>query len=761
MKTRTILIAAMILLFSCSNPPINGKGLSTMGFYSPSQSIIALLEKKDKGCHEHFMLGVAYKKEKKYKNAMFHFANSCFASHRDPGLRLFSNPVYQFVKGYHVKSDYYDDAVYELADLFFLYGEHGFVVKFIDLMGGGHSALHRDALLLKSKSLAVQKKYDEALSILKKLLGSYDDPESRSVILLRTGSILEKKSDYKNAVDHYISVFEVDVKGWQAASAADLLTALMEKSPRELNEREKLLFAKALYYAKMYRESIALLRTIKPEPADRAETDTYLVRALTRDNGAAAVQALIKERSGDSALLKALGDEYWDMGNKNSAVATYLQVIKSGKEPYAQAAHQRTARFLEENKRAGHEQYLLDYKNKYSDDHAGHFLWLMARNMIRGKKNDRAIQFLEESVSKYPKGSHSDECRFWLHKIYAASGSNDKALAAAIQIVAVNPDSPYTWLLIKQQSALFSEQDLEKQFSRAAQEQKSDAALYWHALLLAKQRSMKKRTERIGKLDSPDIGRYRELGNMISSMKTSSGYGGAFKKLDAYFLVGYSAGINREMKLLPRSREARKDKYIALAHYSRKYGYAFLEVFSCLELFKLLGLKENIALMPEEMADMLFPTPFEDCVSKYSALYSVDRNIIYSLVKAESLFKQNAVSSAGASGLMQLMPSTARGIARGLRLENYDLADPCTSIQLGAKYISGLMKEFKNNYQYAVAAYNAGAGNVNKWMERYKNEDMDYFTEFTPFIETRYYILRTDKFLTQYGIIHGEKTSAR
>ncbi len=760
MKTRNALIIALMLLFSCSNPPISGNGLSTIGFYSPSQSVISLLEEKQKGCHEHFMLGIAYKKEKKYKNAMFHFANSCFKSHRDPKLRLFSHPVYQFIKAYHMKSDYYDDAVFELADLFFLYGEHGFVLKFIDLMPRSHSALYRDAMLLKSKSLAVQKKYDEALSVLKKLLTDFDDSESRSVILLRTGSLLEKKSDFIGALDRYTRVFEVNVKGWQAASAADILTALMEKSPRELKAREKLLFARALYHGKKYKESIALLRSLKPQPSNQAEVDTYLAKALTRDNATAAVQALIKERSGNAALLMTHGDELWNMGNKNNAITVYQQVIKAGTEPYAQAALQRTARFLEENKRAGHEQYLTDYKNKYSDDHAGHFLWLMARNMIRAKNNDRAVQYLEESISKYPKGSHSDECRFWLHKIHSGSGSNDRALKSAMQIVAVNPDSPYTWLLIKQQASRYSEQDLGQQFSKAVQEKNSDAALYWHALLLAKQQSMKKRTARFGKLDTPDIDRYRDMEKTISAMKTSSGYGGSFKKLDAYFMVGYSAGINREMKLLPKTRESRKDKYIALAHYSRKYGYAFLEVFSCLELLKLLDLKENIALMPEETAAMLFPAPFNECISKYSSLYAVDKSIIYALIKAESLFKQNAVSSAGASGLMQLMPSTARGIARGLRLDRYDLADPCTSIQLGAKYIAGLLKQFKGNYQYAVAAYNAGAGNVNKWKDRYKNEDMDYFTEFTPFIETRYYILRTDKFLTQYTIIHGGKTPA-
>ncbi len=756
MKTRNAFIAVLMALFACSNPPTSGNGLSTLGFYSTPRSIIARLEAGRKGYREHFLLGVAYKKEKKYKNAMFHFAQSSFRSHRDPRLRLFSQPILQFVKGYHIKSDYYDDAVFELADLFYLYGEHGSVIKFVDLMSKSHSALYRDAMLLKSKSQATLKQYDDACAVLAKLESDYDDPDSRSIIRLRTGSLLEKKSDYAGAIDSYLRVLEVDVKGWQAASAADLLQALLVKKPRTLRFRESLLFAKALYHGKRHKESIAILRALRPDQADRADVDAFLVRALTRDNAAAA-QAFIRERSNDAALLKAHGDELWNMGNKNNAITVYQQVIKAGQEPHAQAALQRTAKFLEERKRAGYERYLIDYKNRYSDDSSGHFLWLMARNLIRSKNNERALALLEESVATYPKGSHSDESRFWLHKIYSQKGDNDKALKAAIEMAVTNPDSPYTWLLLKQQAAASTVERLGEEFEKARDDKNSDAALYRHALLLVKERSMAKRTARIGTLKSPDIARYRDLEKSIAAMKTSSGYGGVLKRIEPYFSVGYSAGINREMKLIPRTREARKDKYIALAHFSRKYRYAFLEVFSCLELLKLFELKENIALMPAETVETLFPAPFNECVSRYGSLYAVDTDIIYALMKAESLFKQNAVSSAGASGLMQLMPSTARGIARGLRLAEYDLADPCTSIQLGTKYISGLMRQYRGNYQYMVAAYNAGAGNVNKWMERYKNEDMDYFTEFTPFIETRYYILRTDKFVTQYGLIRGGK----
>jgi soluble lytic murein transglycosylase len=130
-------------------------------------------------------------------------------------------------------------------------------------------------------------------------------------------------------------------------------------------------------------------------------------------------------------------------------------------------------------------------------------------------------------------------------------------------------------------------------------------------------------------------------------------------------------------------------------------------------------------------------------------------------MKAESLFKQTAVSSAGASGLMQLMPGTAKGVARGLKLERYNLNDPCTSIQLGAKYISGLYRESGGNFQYMVASYNAGAGNVEKWKAKMQSDDMDYFTEFTPFIETRYYILRTEKFLTQYNVLYSRQNSGQ
>ena len=72
---------------------------------------------------------------------------------RNNRIRLFPHPVYRFIKGYHFKSELYDDAVYQIADLFYLYREFKYVIKFIDLLEPEGTALYRDALLLRAKAL--------------------------------------------------------------------------------------------------------------------------------------------------------------------------------------------------------------------------------------------------------------------------------------------------------------------------------------------------------------------------------------------------------------------------------------------------------------------------------------------------------------------------------------------------------------------------------------------------------------------------------
>jgi soluble lytic murein transglycosylase len=174
-----------------------------------------------------------------------------------------------------------------------------------------------------------------------------------------------------------------------------------------------------------------------------------------------------------------------------------------------------------------------------------------------------------------------------------------------------------------------------------------------------------------------------------------------------------------------------------------------------LSIFKI---KENLSVLPNTFSEALYPYGFEECVVKESKAYDIKPEKILAMIKIESNFNYNAVSPVGATGLMQIMPQTGKGIARNLKIAEYDLNDPCTSIKFGVNYISWLGKYYKGQIEYMVAAYNGGPGNVDKWKVRELNsKDIDYFSEFTPFNETRDYIFRTKKYIIQYESIYKNR----
>ncbi len=763
-RLNAIFAAALFSALSCGTAGSGGEELPALGFYSTPGEVIARLGTNPRGAREHFMLGVAHRSDKRHKNAIFHFANSCFTSRRSASLRLFPQPVYQFVRGFGFKSDYYDDAVYEIGRLFSNYGEHAYAAKFADLVSKDSGVLYRDAMLLKSSSLASAGKNGEALATLEEILDRCDDPDSRALIQIRIGSLRGKEGDRAGSLDAYLAVLALNARGWQSSTAAKQLMLIMKDKPRELTQQERLRYGKALFHAKEYGESLTVLESAPFTGDHRGEAAAYRVRALVREKQDGKAEALVRdpENAKFSALLaKARADETWSSGRKSQSIPIYETIIRSGREPQARESLERVGGFMEERRRAGFERYLIDYKDRYRDETAGHFLWLLGRSMIRGKNHDGAIRHLEESLAVRPRGKSSGACRFWLHKLYAAKGDATRAEETARDLVVFNPDSSYTWLLITRLSPGMSEGDLAAEYRKAVDGGQSERALYFHALLMTRERSLERAEARMDDIDSPDIARYREVEKTIAGLRTSSSYGGTLARIDRYFAAGYLAGVYRELRPLLAREESRKDRLIALAHYGGRYGHAYLNAHSRVRLLGLFDLRENITLMPVESSRALFPAPFGECVKRQGEDFSVSRNLLYAVMKAESFFRHDAVSSAGAMGLMQIMPATARGLARALGIRDFTLVDPCTSIRLGARYIADLKRQFGGSFPHMVAAYNAGPGNVKKWQDRMSGEDMDYFTEFTPFFETRHYILRTGKFLAQYGIIHPEHEAPR
>ena len=150
------------------------------------------------------------------------------------------------------------------------------------------------------------------------------------------------------------------------------------------------------------------------------------------------------------------------------------------------------------------------------------------------------------------------------------------------------------------------------------------------------------------------------------------------------------------------------------------------------------------------MLTKVYKLEYTEYVKKYANEYNVDEYLIYAIIKAESNFEPNAESHRGAKGLMQLMYSTAEDIAKriNVNLNEDNILEPDININLGTKYISMLIQKY-DNINLALAAYNAGSGNVDGWIEKGTLKADGSDIENVPFTETNNYVR---KILRDYEI---------
>ena len=145
----------------------------------------------------------------------------------------------------------------------------------------------------------------------------------------------------------------------------------------------------------------------------------------------------------------------------------------------------------------------------------------------------------------------------------------------------------------------------------------------------------------------------------------------------------------------------------------------------------------------------IFPLKYIDSIKEYSDEFNVDKFLILSVIKVESNFNKSALSEKNAKGLMQVIDSTANYVAKQLHVESFDIFDEDTNIRFGIYYLSYLINKFEI-VKTALCAYNAGEGNVKKWLNdsRYSFDGKNL--TYIPFSETRNYIKKIEKSFSKY-----------
>ncbi|MFZ4859265.1 MAG: transglycosylase SLT domain-containing protein [Desulfuromonadaceae bacterium] len=153
-----------------------------------------------------------------------------------------------------------------------------------------------------------------------------------------------------------------------------------------------------------------------------------------------------------------------------------------------------------------------------------------------------------------------------------------------------------------------------------------------------------------------------------------------------------------------------------------------------------------------------YPLAYTELVSQNARLNGLSEGLVYSLIRAESGFAPAVKSSAGAIGLMQMMPATAKMTAREKGEFNpQNLTVPEYNIRLGTKHLHDLMKEQGGDVISVAAAYNAGSAALERWKKKYKGLSVDEFIENIPYEETRNYVKKVYASAATYRQLYGIK----
>lgn len=297
-----------------------------------------------------------------------------------------------------------------------------------------------------------------------------------------------------------------------------------------------------------------------------------------------------------------------------------------------------------------------------------------------------------------------------------------------------------------------------------AEEEESERWLYWRARAL----------EHLDRSD-PEYGTAQQIYSRLALTRNFYGFLAADILGRDYTLVDRPAnppaqaldsvrnlpGMRRARELLNLNRvvEARREWFYATR------GFEAPDLLAAAKLAERWGwYRKSIQSMIEarywDDLELRFPLAYRDAVNDASASTDIEPTLLFAIARQESAFAADARSPAGAMGLMQLMPSTARRTARsiGVKYRYWDLIDPMQNLRLGSRYLHQLLNQFNGNHILAAAAYNAGPERVKEWLsDKDQGLPYDIWIETIPYRETRGYVQNVLAFSVIYGYRLGKQ----
>jgi soluble lytic murein transglycosylase-like protein len=342
----------------------------------------------------------------------------------------------------------------------------------------------------------------------------------------------------------------------------------------------------------------------------------------------------------------------------------------------------------------------------------GENLWLAAWYEIMARLDPDALATLEAYLARYPNADYTANALFWKAKLLDANGDVAGRDSALARLATVRPYDYFTW---RARELGFLPADpprsIESGFAfpgiRPASELddiRIRRALELEAVALVDRAALEWRLAQAANRNDPSL---------------------AFGLADLYARAGQTS---RSMR-------------IAMSEFRDVVRHGAPDV-------------------PQRFWELLYPRAHWELITRESERNGVDPWLVSSIIRQESAFEPTVVSSAGAVGLMQIMPNDASRMAAsaglGRTVRRADLFDVETSIRLGTHELASKQKKMNDNEILAIAAYNAGEGAVSRWVADMPPDDIDRFIESIPYPETRLYVKIVLKNRHEYKRVYGE-----
>jgi soluble lytic murein transglycosylase-like protein/thioredoxin-like negative regulator of GroEL len=463
-----------------------------------------------------------------------------------------------------------------------------------------------------------------------------------------------------------------------------------------------------------------------------------------------------------------IAQSYYRQGRYDDAIAAYQKIVNLyPTSDYLTRALYQTAFCYERKEQLTKAQQLLkDFVAQYSwSAWADNALYEIATSLKNLRQYEDAIKVYTQLTEQYAKSDLIDDAIWDIGWCYFKLGRYQDSITSLQTLITKFPERKYAgqaqyWVgkIYEKQNELVRAQEIYDKIIREHQ---------WYYSIRAIERSQALfASENIGVNDNLELSNYRRI-----KATSDNSLWRDMERLDsprARELIASKAfddAITELESLAKSDKQNLKQIYYNLILSRQKEKQFYQAYLDGLKLFQLSDLKNKDNVSPTEAYKLTYPFYFQDIINKYSKEYGIDPLFVISMIREESGYDVDAISHAGAYGLMQIMPGTGEDVAQRLKISSFEptmLFEPEINIQIGTWYMKNLMDTFDNNHALVSGAYNGGQGRMKKWLEELDLSDMDEFIEDIPIDETRRHIKKVmDSYCIYKELYSGSNTTTR